>query len=485
MVPPPEAYAASVGHIVAGEMRSMVSEISRLAGQIQAQSSERDLLYTDLRRLVPGFSQGTPLVTVTPAVSCPAPAMAAATTAGSTARASSATTAVGAFVGTGLEDGESGSEEVEESDSDSSTMVSEVPMEDHRPNGKVERDSFTEAMRLISPASFALVAKTSTGEIDNFLPVPRSGAGTVKWATPRFARDGVDRLTAKLQGLMSANAAPYRDRSLLVPQMEHFRASNVLPVEDFRLKLSEESLFQAKPACQDTFFPDVDVPATYTVSAQWFKDTQELCQRAQIACGQALAGAGAAITMVSDAVVDLGSVLPHFRPTQHVYMTALMVAQKEAAAAAANFELVRRDHVLHKVGLPREDARRVRTVALGSKDLFGPDTKDFVAWLNEESREAKLGCGGKFLHGLTAFKPKIMQTPKPKGAAFTGSTKKLPFRESGQGSANPGQGSAPVPTYGASAGFASKSAKRRTKQKSKAKPFPSKGKPAAAGKPSA
>ena len=472
---PPETYAASVGQIVADEMRSMLSEISRQAGRIQDQSRERDVLYSDLRRLVPGFSQGIPVVAIPPAASSPAPAPATATTAVPPALTSTALSAMGAFVGTGLEDGESGSEEDALSDSASSTTGMDVPMEEHKPTGKVEREAFTEAMRLISPASFALIPKTSTGEIDTFLPAQRSDTSTVRWATPRFAQAGVDRLTAKLQGLMSADLAPYRDRSLRVPQIDHFKSCNVVPVEDFRLKLSEESLFQAKPASQETYFPDVDVPTNYAVSAAWFKDTQELCQRAQIACGQALAGAGAAITMMTEAFTDLGSKLPSFRPTQHVFMTALMVAQKEAAAAAANFELVRRDHVLHKVGVPAEDARRVRTVPLGAKDLFGPDTKDFVSWLNEESKEAKLGCGGKFLHGPAAFKPKIMQA-KAKSASFTN---KKPFRQPGPGYTNPGQGATSVPS---SAGQSGKPIKKRNKS-SKGK-FSSKGKPAAAGKPS-
>ena len=85
----------------------------------------------------------------------------------------------------------------------------------------------------------------------------------------------------------------------------------------------------------------------FTVSPVWFRDTQELCQRTQIACGQALAASAATVNMVTELLEELGATLPHFRSTQHVMMNAMMVAQKKAAAAAANVELVRRDHVLH------------------------------------------------------------------------------------------------------------------------------------------
>ena len=37
-------------------------------------------------------------------------------------------------------------------------------------------------------------------------------------------------------------------------------------------------------------------------------------------------------------------------------MTVLMSAQKQAAAAAANFKLIR-DHVLHQLGVPTKDAK--------------------------------------------------------------------------------------------------------------------------------
>ena len=112
----------------------------------------------------------------------------------------------------------------------------------------------------------------------------------------------------------------------------------------------------------------MEVPSNFTVSPVWFKDTQELCQRSQIACGQALAASAATVNMMVELLEELGTTFPDFRSTQHVMMTAMMVAQKEAAAVAANFELVRRDHVLHKLGLPREEA--CQDLSLGRKRLI-------------------------------------------------------------------------------------------------------------------
>ena len=85
----------------------------------------------------------------------------------------------------------------------------------------------------------------------------------------------------------------------------------------------------------------------FTVSPVWFRDSQELCRRTQVACDQALAASAATVNMVTELLEELGATLPLFRSTQHVMMNAMMVAQEKAAAAAANVELVRRDHVLH------------------------------------------------------------------------------------------------------------------------------------------
>ena len=81
-------------HIVSGDMRSWCLRSPGLTGQIQTQSKERDSLCTDLRRLVPGFSQGIPWFAMPPAASCPAPAPTTATAAVVPATASTATPAV-------------------------------------------------------------------------------------------------------------------------------------------------------------------------------------------------------------------------------------------------------------------------------------------------------------------------------------------------------------------------------------------------------
>ena len=131
--------------------------------------------------------------------------------------------------------------------------------------------------------------------------------------------------------------------------------------------------------------------------------------------------------------------------------------------------------MLHKLGLPREDAKRARTCPLAGKDLFGNDTIDFVTFLNDQAKEAQVGVGGKFLHGPTAFVPKVLQNPHAKGAAsgFTIPKLKQPFRAAGPGN-KPNQAPALPPTVSGPG-----KPKRGVKSRKS-----SKGKPAAAGKPS-
>ena len=66
----------------------------------------------------------------------------------------------------------------------------------------------------------------------------------------------------------------------------------------------------------------------YAVSTAGFRDTQELFLRARIDCGQALAGTGAAISMVVDAMDDINTSLPSLRagsdfPTVCLSLSAL------------------------------------------------------------------------------------------------------------------------------------------------------------------
>ena len=130
----------------------------------------------------------------------------------------------------------------------------------------------------------------------------------------------------------------------------------------------------------------MDVPTTYLVSAQWFKDTQELCQRASIACGQVLDGAAASSKLVAESVADIHEVMPEFKPTQHFYLTAMMDSQNQVAAAAASLELVRRVHVLKRLGVPTEDARLARAAPIAEAELFGHDTLDFVRFIRTKQR---------------------------------------------------------------------------------------------------
>ena len=84
------------------------------------QVQEWDKLYSDLRSWVPGFGEGTPLVTTPPA-----------TTGLPTAPA---TPAMGAFVDTGLDEYRSGFDSNMESDSVSATTVVDISVEEHQPN---------------------------------------------------------------------------------------------------------------------------------------------------------------------------------------------------------------------------------------------------------------------------------------------------------------------------------------------------------------
>ena len=402
----------------------------RLGYMEHARKLENETLYAHLRDRLPGFaeagSSGPPhQVQPLPPTSTQFDAAAAETT--------DPAVAVGAFIGTGQE---SEVDDAEVSDSESALAVdegpvSELPLEVRPPSSTMEREAFNKAMMRVSPKSCQLIAPVVTTEVHTYLPSSARAFETVEWATPRFTQDAVTRLSAKLQGSLTLDPAPYRNRSLRPPSWDYFKPSNVMAKDSFRLKLSDQSLLQQKAASQNSFFPGVDVPQTYSVSAQWFKDTQELCQRASIACGQALAGAAASIKLVTESVADIHEVMPEFQPTQHIYMTALMDSQNQVAAAAANFELVRRDHVLNRLGVPTEDARLARAAPLAEAELFGHDTLDFVRFITDQTKEARL-VGEKYLHGPTLYKPKVTQAVKSKPAAgYTIPKVQQPFRKQG------------------------------------------------------
>ena len=456
------------------EVVTILTGITQQLGLLQeARCEDKVRFETMLRAHVPRLVQSASAV---PALPVQQPLLPASSDVPAAAGTPDPAPAEGAFMGTGLEDSASdhgGVSDVESEAVSEMRSVVEPDMEVRLPASTMEREAFNTAMTRISPLSCQLVAPDEKMEVHSYLPSPSRTLEMVEWTTPRFAQEAINRLSAKLQGSLTLDPAPYRNRSLRPPQIEFFKPSSVMVKESFRLKLSGQLALQQKPATQENYFPAVEAPQTFVVSAQWFRETQALCQRVSIACGQALAGTAASANLVADAIPELEDSMPSFRPMQHVYMTALMDAQNQAAAAAANFELVRRDHVLHRLGVPTEDARRARASPLAGSDLFGSSTRDFVTFITDEAKEAR-AVGDKYLHGPTAYKPKVMQVPK--GKAVSGATKTLdqPFRKSFP----PKQaysGPVPPPPPGAGRGRT-----RRSKGKSSGK-----AQAAASGKPGA
>ena len=245
----------------------------------------------------------------------------------------------------------------------------------------------------------------------------------------------MESLASDLQGLRPPVKVPFGDFAVKPSRTEYFKPSTVMGRDSYRTKTSIEADFQPRPTSYKARFRQVDEPPNVLVSNKWFKDTEEFCRRCSIATGQAIAGITAQVGMLEQ-FTNLHSELPELKPTQFVFMTALVEAQKLAAAAAANFELVKRDHVLQRIGIPTEDAKRARSAPFGG-DTFGPGTEQFVSYLYEKTTQQVLGGRAKYLHGTDAYRPKVIQLQNRKESSF-----RIPCTVPDTGAAQASQGAA-------------------------------------------
>ena len=154
---------------------------------------DREGLNADLLRLVQGFWPGHPRGTNVSGY----PVF----------RADCERPSLGSFIGGGHGDVESDADDGSEFNSLVASITVEVALEE-QPCYKVGIEAFTEALRLISPRSVVLVPQVVSGEIETCLPDHRVVPDTVQWDTPWFSKDGLDRFTAKFQGLLVACLVP-------------------------------------------------------------------------------------------------------------------------------------------------------------------------------------------------------------------------------------------------------------------------------------
>ena len=271
----------------------------------------------------------------------------------------------------------------------------------------------------------------------------RSKDDTALWDVP----PALSQALANSAGYLQNNKGdpvdtPLVDTSVKPSSISYFKVSNVVGKDEFRVRMDPEAEFQPTPPDFCTYWPQYQIPNKFVVDARWLHNTDELCRRSAIAVGQMERATRTMLSLVEGSEAEV-SKSKDWAPLKQVMASALLNAQRLTVASAANFSLVKRDHLLHMIGLPSSDGKRARTAPFTGSELSGPNNSAFTQFLATK-RSEELASGGKqqYFDTPSAFVPTVPQPKKD-------SNKSAPF----QGRSNSGRGrSRPTPQGPTSSG---------------------------------
>ena len=213
------------------------------------------------------------------------------------------------------------------------------------------------------------------------LGVDEMSPPSVTWGLQPSLKAASNFLASTAQGdVIEAFHTPLIETELKPKNMDVFTLKTVLGTENYKLRMDPSVSFQPEPpTVHDSlrsygYTPPKDVKVSYDT----FLQMEEMARRAAI------------YMSISDSVVAkiLKPLMPEIRKDPNslelfdILKTAHQASSRCSVASAANFSLIRRDHVLDYWGAGKAIAQRARTAPFLGTNLMGPDAKNFVCQIN-------------------------------------------------------------------------------------------------------
>lgn len=280
------------------------------------------------------------------------------------------------------------------------------------PTSAQERDSFNRVFTRLCPTS-AAASKQKYLQVSDLMVEPNTRVETAEWAIPPSLQAALSNLAGSLQNKKGEPVTtPLCDLSVNPTGTDFFKpsAKEVLGKESFRLKVDASSEFQPTPPAFSTYFSHCSLPSTFKVDLKWLQANEELARRTAIAVGQTESATRALLGLVTENFPAMAD-HPDWTPIRQVLAASIVTSQKLSAASVANFSLIKRDHLLHELAVPKADGRRARAAQFTGSELIGPDSAKFVAFITAKQAE-EATAGGRYSYFKTnnSFVPKVTQT---------------------------------------------------------------------------